>query len=87
MRASALHTNREGGQQEMAMGEFHPLLERAQRYRRTFVDLSPHGCHYDSKVGAWRNDISGILAVELPDRQRPRTKKQDIETGEDQKGE
>lgn len=65
----------------------HPLIERAQRYRRRVVDLAPHGCAYDASVGAWRVISTGVLWVDTPGREGPHTKKQDIETGEDQKGE
>lgn len=65
----------------------HPLLERAQKYPRQDVDLAPEGCVYDDKVGAWRFIRTGVLWVETPGREGPRTKKEDIETGEDQKGE
>jgi hypothetical protein len=69
------------------MSDEHPLIERAQRYLRREVDLAPAGCWYDSAVGAWRLIETGELWVETPDRAGPRTKKNDIETGEDQKGE
>jgi hypothetical protein len=69
------------------MDNLHPLLARAQRYQRGPVDLQPPGCSYDALAGAWRDEVTGALAVELPGRQGPRTKKMDIETGEDQKGE
>ena len=65
----------------------HPLLERAQKYPRREIDLAPAGCSYDGAVGAWRVIETGELWVETPDRVGPRTKKYDIETGEDQKGE
>lgn len=74
----------EGG---VEMDELHPLLARAQRYQRERVDLQPPGCSYDALAGAWRDHATGALAVELPGRQGPHTKKADIETGEDQKGE
>lgn len=69
------------------MDSIHPLLARAHRYRRREGDLQPAGCSYDGVAGAWRDDATGILAAELPGRQGPHTKKADIETGEDQKGE
>jgi len=69
------------------MDLLHPLLDRAHRYKRREVDLSPTGCTYDQNAGAWRDDSTGCLAAEMPGRQGPRTKKMDIETGEDQKGE
>lgn len=65
----------------------HPLIHRAQKYPRGKVDLSPVGCFYDDVVGAWLILETGELWVETPNRQGPRTKKNDIETGEDQKGE
>jgi hypothetical protein len=65
----------------------HPLIQRAQRYARTERDLAPAGCSYDDYLGAWRVIETGQLWVETPGRQGPRTKKNDIETGEDQKGE
>ena len=69
------------------MASQHPLIQRAQKYPRNKVDLSPAGCFYDDTVGAWRLIKTGQLWVETPGHQGPRTKKNDIETGEDQKGE
>lgn len=69
------------------MNNLHPLLVRAQRYQRRTMNLQPPGCSYDALAGAWRDDVSGALAVDLPGRKGPQTKKADIETGEDQKGE
>lgn len=69
------------------MSNEHPLLERAQRYLRREVDLAPPGCCYDTAIGAWRCIETGELWVETPHRVGPRTKKNDIETGEDQKAE
>ncbi len=65
----------------------HPLLRRAHKYQHRDVDLAPAGCLYDEEVGAWLFIETGELWVETPTRDGPRTKKQDIETGEDQKGE
>ncbi len=69
------------------MAEQHPLIQRASRYKRKNVDLTPAGCRYDSFAGAWRLNDSGELWVDTPERVGPVTKKHDIETGEDQKGE
>jgi hypothetical protein len=69
------------------MNKKHPLLERAQKYVRQKVNLAPAGCVYDKFIGAWKLISTGELWVETPNRVGPRTKKQDIETGEDQKGE
>lgn len=65
----------------------HPLLVRAHRYERREVDLSPARSTYDVLTGAWRSDDDGGLTVDRADRQGPHTKKMDIETGEDHKGE
>ena len=41
---------------------------------------------YDQVSGLWFDDATGIALVEQPTRDRPRSKKNDVETGEDQKG-
>jgi hypothetical protein len=64
----------------------HPLLQRAHRYEVKDGDPSPKGFFYDAAVGAWRSESTGELWAEMSGQDRPRTKKQDIETGEDQKG-
>lgn len=69
------------------MKDDHPLLRRAQKYVRSEIDLAPAGCWYDAAIGAWRFNETGDLWVDTSDRNGPRTKKNDIETGEDQKGE
>lgn len=69
------------------MSNEHPLLQRAQLHRQRSINLAPPGCWYDPGIGAWRLVNSGELWVETPDRVGPHTKKADIETGEDQKGE
>jgi len=65
----------------------HILLKHATSYERPKISLAPEGCHYDNEVGAWVFSDSGKLLVEEPERPKPQTKKHDIETGEDQKGE
>ncbi len=68
-------------------GRSHVLLVYAEKYPRCSPDLTPPGCRYDTIVGAWRlDDDVGTLLAEHPLRTAPRTKKQDVETGEDQKG-
>ncbi len=69
------------------MTKAHPLIDRALKYPVTKVRLSPDGCFYDKTVGAWKLQETGQLWVETNHRNGPRTKKADIETGEDQKGE
>lgn len=65
----------------------HILLQLANRYRRPSAPPAPVGCVYDPVVGAWRSgSLTGQLLVELANRPPLQTKKQDVETGEDQKG-
>jgi hypothetical protein len=65
----------------------HVLLQLASTYHRFSGDLSPEGCRYDPLVGAWILRSSGQLLVETGLRRGPRSKKEDVETGEDQKSE
>ena len=65
----------------------HLLLTMAKTYPVFDRDLAPQGCQYDVYQGAWLLEGLGSLFVESPNRPQPRTKKFDIETGEDQKGE
>ena len=64
----------------------HVLLAKARTYAREPLDLRPDGCDYDLVAGAWVHRSSGGLLVESTDPKPPRTKKADVETGEDQKG-
>ena len=65
----------------------HLLLTMATSWPVDEIDLAPQGCHYDLFLGAWIVDDTGALLVDSPDRPHPMSKKRDIETGEDQKGE
>ncbi len=65
----------------------HFLIHTAASARRLQASLAPQGCTYDPVLGAWLLDGTAVLLVEIPDRSLPGTKKNDIETGEDQKGE
>jgi hypothetical protein len=47
---------------------------------------SPAGWVYDMKVGAWTNPSKGAFMVHDPTSPRCGTKKNDLETGEDAKG-
>ena len=64
----------------------HVLLEKARVYDLEPIDLRPANSDYDLLAGAWVHRPSGGLLVESADVKPPRTKKHDIETGEDQKG-
>lgn len=65
----------------------HILLDRAWAYEVDRRNLAPEACTYDMAQGRWVLSASGIPLVETPGYQGPSTKKCDIETGEDQKGE
>jgi hypothetical protein len=65
----------------------HILLVHARSYGRSEVDLAPPDCDYDLRTGAWIVRGTDVLLVASPGRQRPpQSKKNDVETGEDQKG-
>ncbi|MFV0361611.1 MAG: hypothetical protein ACK5LL_00770 [Suipraeoptans sp.] len=65
----------------------HILLEKAYTYENIPKKLTPDGCSYDRKRGLWKVDDTGEVMMVSNFARRPETKKQDIETGEDQKGE
>lgn len=65
----------------------HILLEKAYVYENISRDLKPNGCTYDRNSGLWRVDDTGEVMMVSNYAQKPQSKKCDIETGEDQKGE
>lgn len=65
----------------------HILLEKTFVYNNPTHKLAPEGCSYDRKSGLWRVDGTGEVMMISDFAQRPETKKCDVETGEDQKGE
>lgn len=65
----------------------HILLEKAQKYNMTVQNLAPNGCSYKAKNGYWVDNSSNIAMMKSDNPQKPVTKKCDIETGEDHKGE
>ena len=64
----------------------HILIANAREYEHEPTDLRPDKCDYDVLTGAWIHQPTGDLLVESAIARPPRTKKADIETGEDQKG-
>jgi hypothetical protein len=65
----------------------HILLQKALKYRKRNKIESPKGYTFDNLLGAWVNNVDKsllILSANFPARG---TKKEDIETGEDHKGE
>lgn len=65
----------------------HILLEKAKKYDTSNQNLIPNCCSYKSKEGFWVDNSSNIAMMKSDIPQKPTTKKCDIETGEDQKGE
>lgn len=65
----------------------HILLEKSFCYENKPRKLTPENCYYDRKNGLWRIESTGEVMMVSDFAQRPETKKCDIETGEDQKGE
>lgn len=65
----------------------HILLEKAFTYENIPQKLTPDDCSYDRKGGLWRVDSTGEAMMTSDFAQKPQTKKCDVETGEDQKGE
>lgn len=62
--------------------EDHVLLSKAVRRPHPGSAIPPESASYDAKAGYWKSK-SGDGAVARP----PQTKKEDVETGEDVKGE
>lgn len=65
----------------------HIIIENAKKYNASTQPLTASGCTYDAKKGYWIEDSSNIAMMKSNTSNRPTTKKEDIETGEDQKGE
>lgn len=65
----------------------HILLDKAKKYDIPSSILIPNGCSYKAKEGFWVDDSSNIAMMKTDKPQKPTSKKCDIETGEDQKGE
>jgi len=68
-------------------GNDHILLKYASTYDIPNVSFEPRGCHYDDVIGAWIVDETGEIFITTSEGPKPQTKKNDIETGEDQKKE
>jgi hypothetical protein len=70
------------------MNKNHLLVEKAFTYDAKSTTDDPVDSKYDDRLGAWLLGSQREFLVKSndPERPRPRTKKQDQETGEDQKG-
>lgn len=65
----------------------HIILEKAMKYNIPDQNLTPNGCTYNAKEGFWIDKSSNTAMMKSDNPQKPVTKKFDIETGEDHKGE
>lgn len=64
----------------------HILLQKALIYKKRKEIESPKGFTFDSRIGAWINNLDKTFLINAEGFQALSTKKNDIETGEDQKG-
>ncbi len=65
----------------------HLLLEKAYIYPLPKDPTPPFGCTFDTDKGFWVSDKNAQPLVTLKDHPKLETKKCDVETGEDRKGE
>ena len=65
----------------------HILLKLAKTYPVFTGELAPPNGRYDLLKGVWISEETGAFLSESLDFPRVATKKADVETGEDQKGE
>lgn len=65
----------------------HIILEKAYRYPEPEVVPMPIDCTFVDKKGYWTSNATGEIMMLSNNPNRPQSKKADIETGEDQKGE
>lgn len=65
----------------------HILLQKALKYKKRKEIEEPKGFSFDSLMGAWINNTDKSFLILSKGFKALGTKKEDIETGEDQKGE
>lgn len=65
----------------------HILIEKAYRYPAPIEKPTPKDCTFQENHGYWVNNSTGEVMMLSNDPRRPQSKKCDLETGEDQKGE
>jgi hypothetical protein len=66
----------------------HILIEKSFRYKvksQTSALLDEY--YYNETKGYWLDKVSGLPLMRKNNEYKPRTKKADVETGEDRKGE
>lgn len=65
----------------------HILIEKAYTYPEPIGVFTPQDYDFLEKSGYWKNTLTGEIMMLSKESYRPQTKKEDRETGEDQKGE
>ena len=65
----------------------HIILEKAKRYNQSNKPVISNECAYDSQRGFWIDNTSNTAMMKNDSCPKPTSKKCDVETGEDQKGE
>ncbi len=65
----------------------HILLQKAFIYKKRKKLQPPDNFVYDEVLGAWKNILDNSLLINAKNFRALATKKMDIETGEDHKGE
>ena len=65
----------------------HILLDKSESYKIPKEISEPKGCLYNRQLGYWVNQDTELAMMLGKYPERMQTKKHDIETGEDQKGE
>jgi hypothetical protein len=64
----------------------HILLDNAFKYKKRSSITEPNGFYYNKQIGAWLSSIDQQPLVKQINFPSVGTKKEDVETGEDQKG-
>lgn len=64
----------------------HILLQKALKYKKRKEVEAPKGFSFDSLLGAWTNNSDKTFLIEAKAFKALASKKEDVETGEDQKG-
>jgi hypothetical protein len=64
----------------------HILLQKALKYKMRKKNEAPSGFSFNSLLGAWVNNEDKTFLIEAKGFHALGTKKEDVETGEDQKG-
>lgn len=64
----------------------HILLQKALKYKKRKEVEAPNGFSFDSFIGAWTKNSDKTFLIQAKEFKALASKKEDVETGEDQKG-